>query len=159
MAKTPMTKSSFQILEKELKYLKSVERQSIINDIATARALGDLSENAEYHAAREKQAFVESRIGELENKLSGSHVIDVTKLSGKIVKFGATVSIIEEVTKVKKRYHIVGEDEADLSKNKLSFLSPISRSLIGRKVGDIIDVNGPGGVNYYEIVFLEYKEF
>ena len=157
MKKIPMTKLSFQSLENELKYLKSVERPSIINDIASARALGDLSENAEYHAAREKQGFIEARIGDLENKLSRAHVIDVSKLTGDFIKFGATVSIVDEITKIKRTYNIVGEDEADLKKNKLSLLAPMSRSLIGKKVGDFVEVNTPGGTKSYQIISLEYK--
>ena len=157
MKKVPMTKFGFQNLGNELKYLKSVERPSVIDDIVSARALGDLSENAEYHAARERQCFIETRIGDLEDKLSRAHIIDVTKLSGDIIKFGATVTISNKLTKIKRTYKIVGEDESDLKRNRLSLLSPMSRALIGKRVGDVVDVDTPQGDRFYQILSIEYK--
>ncbi|XP_022778898.1 uncharacterized protein LOC111320502, partial [Stylophora pistillata] len=139
MEKVPMTQPGFQRLEAELKNLKSVERPAIIDAIAIARALGDLSENAEYHAAREKQGFIEGRIAELESKLSRADVIDVTKMSGDIIKFGATVTVADEETDAETTYQIVGADEADLKNNKLSLSAPMSRALIGKQIGDSVE--------------------
>ena len=157
MEKVPMTQPGFQRLEAELKNLKSVERPAIIDAIATARALGDLSENAEYHAAREKQGFIEGRIAELESKLSRADVIDVTKMSGDIIKFGATVTVADEETDAETTYQIVGADEADLKNNKLSLSAPMSRALIGKQIGDSVEVKSPGGIKSYEVVTVKYK--
>ena len=157
MEKVPMTQPGFQRLEAELKNLKSVERPAIIEAIATARALGDLSENAEYHAAREKQGFIEGRIAELESKLSRADGIDVTKMSGDIIKFGATVTVADEETDAETTYQIVGADEADLKSNKLSLSAPMSRALIGKQIGDSVEVRSPGGTKSYEVVTVQYK--
>jgi transcription elongation factor GreA len=157
MEKVPMTQPGFQRLEAELKNLKSVERPAVIDAIATARALGDLSENAEYHAAREKQGFIEGRIAELESKLSRADVIDVTKMSRGIIKFGATVTVADEETDAETTYQIVGADEADLKNNKLSLSAPMSRALIGKQIGDSVEVRSPGGTKSYEVVTVEYK--
>lgn len=157
MNKIPMTHLGFKRLEYELKNLKSIERPSIINAIASARALGDLSENAEYQAAREKQGFIEGRIAELESKLSRANVIDVSKITGKTVKFGAIVSILDEKTNLETTYQIVGEDEADMKKKQLSLSAPLSRALIGKKVGEVVEFNSPGGCKSYKIISIVYK--
>lgn len=156
MDKFPITKEGFVEIEAELKNLKSVERPAIIEAIATARELGDLSENAEYHAAREKQSFIEGRIVELEDKIARADVIDVSKLSGDTVKFGADVKLIDEDTEKEVHYIITSEYEADIEKNKISIVSPLARALIGKSVGDSIDVNTPGGTKYYEILEVKF---
>jgi len=157
MQKHPMTKNGADALEAELKRLKFEERPRITDAIATARALGDLKENAEYHAAREQQSFAEGRIIELEAKFSHAQIIDVTKIepSGRVI-FGSTVTInnIDDDTEVS--YQIVGEDEADIKKNKISYRSPIGRSLIGKEVDDIVSVLTPGGEIEYEIMEVKY---
>ena len=157
MNKVPMTAGGAQRLQDELKELKSVKRPQIIEAIASARELGDLKENAEYHAAREQQGFVEGRIKEIEAKLSNAEIIDVSKInvSGKIV-FGATVDLINEETGDEVTYQIVGEDEADIKQNKVSVGSPIARALIGREQGDVAQVQAPGGVKEYEILAIKY---
>jgi transcription elongation factor GreA len=155
--KIPMTAAGYVGLEAELKNLKSVERPAIIVAIAEARAHGDLSENAEYHAAKERQSFIEGRILELEDKISRAQVIDVSKLSGKVVKFGATVTVVDEDTEKKSKYQIVGDIEADFSKGLISISSPLARALIGKSVGDSVDVNTPGGGRTYEIAKVEWK--
>lgn len=152
-----MTSGGHAVLEAELKRLKNEERPRIIAAIAEARAHGDLSENAEYHAAKEAQGHNEGRIHELEDKLARAEVIDVTKLSGNTVKFGATVSVIDEDTEKEHGYQIVGDDEADVSRGKISISSPIARSLIGKEVGDSVEVNTPGGGKSYEILAIAYK--
>ncbi len=157
MDKIPMTAEGHAALLEEIKYLKTVERQRIIKAIAEARAHGDLSENAEYHAAKEQQAFNEARVAELEDKLSRAEVIDVSKLSGDRIQFGATVTLIDEDTEKEVTYQIVGDLEADVSKGKISISSPIARALIGKEVGDVVEVNTPGGGKSYEIVKVEYK--
>jgi transcription elongation factor GreA len=156
MEKIPMTRGGHAALDAELKTLKSVERPSVIKAIAEAREHGDLSENAEYHAAREKQSFIEGRIKELEAMLSLAQVIDPSTLSGP-VKFGATVTIVDEDTDEEKTYQIVGEAEADIEKGLLNLKSPIARALIGKDEGDSVDVRTPGGVKSYEILGIEYK--
>ena len=156
MNKIPMTAPGFDRLEEELKQLKSVERPAIIRAIAEAREHGDISENAEYHAARERQSFIEGRVLELEDKISRAEVIDVSKLSGKQVKFGATVSVIDEDTEEKARYQIVGEHEANVKGGKVSITSPIARAMIGKESGDVVEVNTPGGVKAYEITKVEW---
>lgn len=155
--KVPMTKEGEVFLKKELNKLKTVDRNKIITDIYEARKHGDLKENAEYHSAIEQQGFLERRIKELENKIANSHVIDITKIypTGKII-FGATVTLINLIYKKKIKYKIVGEDEANIKKKKLSITSPIARALIGKKQGDIVNVNTPGGVVKYEINLIEY---
>ncbi len=152
-----MTAEGYKSLEEEIKFLKSVERPRIIKAIAEARAHGDLSENAEYHAAKEQQGLNESRVVELEDKISRAEVIDVLKLSGSTVKFGATVRLIDEDTDEKVKYQIVGEIEADVKKGRVSITSPIARALIGKSVGDSVEVNTPGGGKSYEILKIEYR--
>ena len=157
MEKFPMTTKGLAALETELQHLKNVERKKVIADIAEARAHGDLSENAEYHAAREKQGFIEGRVKEIEAKLSAVEVIDPLKMSGDIVRFSATVTIADEETDDETTYQIVGADEANLKEQKLSFQAPLSRALIGRTEGDSVAVQTPGGRKSYEIVTVEYK--
>jgi transcription elongation factor GreA len=155
MEKIPMTRAGFAALDDELKVLKSVERPAIIRAIAEAREHGDLSENAEYHSAREKQSFIEGRIKELEGLLSLAEVIDPTKLSGPI-KFGATVTIVDEDSDEEKTYQIVGETEADIEAGKLNIRSPIARALICKDEGDSVEVKTPGGQRSYEILTIRY---
>ncbi|MFP3383419.1 transcription elongation factor GreA [Tritonibacter sp. SIMBA_163] len=155
MEKIPMTPAGFQALETELKTLKSVERPAIIQAIAEARELGDLSENAEYHSAREKQSFIEGRIKELEGVLSLADVINPAKLSGSI-KFGASVTLVDEDTDEEKTWQIVGEHEANIEAGLLNVKSPIARALIGKEEGDSVDVRTPGGVRSYEILKIDY---
>ena len=150
-----MTRAGFAALDDELKQLKSVERPAIIRAIAEAREHGDLSENAEYHSAREKQSFIEGRIKELEGTLSLAEVIDPTKLSGAI-KFGATITIVDENSDEEKTYQIVGETEADIEAGKLNIRSPLARALIGKDEGDSVDVKTPGGQRSYEILSIRY---
>ena len=150
--KVPMTVPGYAALEAELKRRQQEERPRIIQAISEARSHGDLSENAEYHAAKESQSLNEGRIAELEDKLSRAEVIDVTKLSGATVKFGATLTLIDEDTEEEKIYQIVGEAEADVKSGKVSITSPIARALIGKKVGDTVEVNTPGGGKSYEIL-------
>jgi transcription elongation factor GreA len=155
MEKIPMTRTGAAALDAELKQLKSVERPAIIQAIAEAREHGDLSENAEYHSAREKQSFIEGRIKEIEGLLARAEVIDPAKLSGPI-KFGATVTIVDEDTDEEKTYQIVGEPEADLEKGLLNVRSPIARALIGKDEGDSVEVRTPGGEKSYEILAIRY---
>ena len=150
--KVPMTVPGYAALEAELKRRQQEERPRIIQAISEARSHGDLSENAEYHAAKESQSLNEGRIAELEDKLSRAEVIDVTKLSGATVKFGATLTLIDEDTEEEKVYQIVGEAEADVKSGKVSITSPIARALIGKKVGDTVEVNTPGGGKSYEVL-------
>ncbi len=152
----PMTLAGFAALEAELKRRQQEERPRIIQAIAEARSHGDLSENAEYHAAKESQSLNEGRIAELEDKISRADIIDVSKLSGNTIKFGATVTLIDEDTESEKRYQIVGDSEADVKAGKVSISSPISRALIGKKVGDAVEVNTPGGGKSYEIVKIDF---
>jgi transcription elongation factor GreA len=156
MEKIPMTAEGYQALDAEMKRLKTEERPTVIAAIAEARAHGDLSENAEYHAAKERQAFIEGRLLELEDKIARAQIIDVTKLSGKQVKFGATVNLLDEDSGAKSKYKIVGEDESDVSQGKISVTSPIARALIGKEEGDVIEVMAPGGAKSYEIVKVKY---
>ena len=156
MDKFPMTVAGYAALEAELKRRQQEERPRIIQAIAEARSHGDLSENAEYHAAKESQSLNEGRIAELEDKLSRAEVIDVTKLSGSTVKFGATVTLIDEDTEVKRSYQIVGESEADVKSGKVSVTSPIGRALIGKQVGDTVEVNTPGGGKSYEVLNVAF---
>ncbi len=152
-----MTVAGYERLQQELRTLKVEQRPAIIRAIAEAREHGDLSENAEYHAARERQGFVEGRIAEIEDTLSRTQVIDVSKLKGRDIKFGATVSLADEETDEKKTYQIVGEMEADVSNGRLSVTSPVARALIGKKVGESIEVTTPGGQKDYEITRVRYK--
>ena len=151
-----MTGEGYQALDEELKRLKSVERPSVIAAISEARAHGDLSENAEYHAAKERQGWIEGRIAEIEDKMARAQVIDVSKLSGAQVKFGATVNVVDEDTEEEARYQIVGEHEADVKAGRISVTSPLARGMIGKEVGDVVEINTPGGVKAYEITKLEW---
>ena len=151
-----MTGEGYQALDDELKRLKTVERPSVIAAIAEARSHGDLSENAEYHAAKERQGWIEGRIAEIEDKMARAQVIDVSKLSGAQVKFGATVSVVDEDTEEQARYQIVGEHEANVRDGKISVTSPLARGMIGKEVGDVVEINTPGGVKAYEILKLEW---
>jgi transcription elongation factor GreA len=155
MDKIPMTRAGHAALEAELKHLKSEERPAIIRAIAEAREHGDLSENAEYHSAREKQSFIEGRIKELEGVLGLAEVIDPATLSG-AVKFGATVKLVDEDTDEEKTWQIVGEYEADVEKGLLNIKSPIARALIGKEEGDSVEVRTPGGEKSYEILSIQY---
>ena len=152
-----MTSGGHAVLEAELKKRKNEERPRIIAAIAEARAHGDLSENAEYHAAKEAQGHNEGRIHELEDKLARAEVIDPSKLSGDTVKFGATISVVDEDTDKERAYQIVGDDEADVAAGKISVSSPIARAMIGKEVGDSVEVNTPGGGKSYEILKIVYK--
>lgn len=157
MEKVPMTATGRANMEAELKDLKSNQRPAVIAAIAEARAHGDLSENAEYHAAREKQSFIEGRILELEDKVSRAEVIDVSTLSGDTVKFGATVKVVDEESEEEFTYQLVGEYEANLEQGRISVTAPIARGLIGKSVGDSVEVKTPGGERYYEILSVEFK--
>lgn len=152
-----MTASGFAALEAELKQRQQVERQRIITAISEARALGDLSENAEYHAAKEAQSLNEGRILELESLIGRADIIDVSKLGGETIKFGATVHLIDDDTEEAKIYQIVGEPESDVRSGKVSIGSPIARALIGKKVGDSVQVNTPGGGKSYEVVSVTFR--
>ncbi|MBK5934501.1 transcription elongation factor GreA [Rhodovulum imhoffii] len=155
MEKIPMTRAGHTALDAELKHLKSEERPAVIRAIAEAREHGDLSENAEYHAAREKQSFIEGRIKELEGLLSLAEVIDPARLSGAI-KFGATVTLVDEDTDEEKTYQIVGEAEADIESGLLNIKSPLARALIGKEEGDSVEVRTPGGERSYEVLSIRY---
>ena len=155
MDKIPMTRAGHTALNEELKELKSVQRPAVIKAIAEAREHGDLSEKAEYHAAREKQSFIEGRVKELEGILGLADVIDPSKLSGSI-KFGATVRLVDEDTDEEKTYQIVGEPEADIQNGKLNIKSPLARALIGKEDGDSVEVKTPGGEKAYEILSINY---
>ena len=154
--KVPMTLAGYERLVEELKQLKTVERPAIIKAIAEARDHGDLSENAEYHAARERQSFIEGRVMELEAKISLAEIIDVKKLSGKSVTFGATVTLADEDTDEETKYQIVGADESDIAKGLLSITAPLARALIGKAVGDSVEVVTPRGSKSYEIVKIRF---
>ena len=156
MEKIPMTRAGAQALEVELKQLKSIERPAIIKAIAEAREHGDLSENAEYHSAKEKQSFIEGRVKELEGVISLADVIDPAKMSGAI-KFGATVTLVDEDTDEEKTYQIVGEYEANIEKGLLNIKSPIARALIGKEEGDSVEVRTPGGEKSYEVLKIRYS--
>jgi len=157
MERVPMTVEGFKKLEVELQRLKTEERPRIIAAISEARAHGDLSENAEYHAAKEQQGLNEARVAELEDKLSRAEVIDTAKLSGDSVKFGATVSLEDEDTGDKVKYKIVGENESNVREGKISIASPIARALIGKSKGDSVEVNTPKGARSYDILKIEWK--
>ena len=157
MEKVPMTAGGLVALEEELRQLKFVERHEVIKAIEVAREHGDLSENAEYHAAREKQSFIEGRVLELESVISLADVIDPGKLSGEIVRFGATVKLVDENTDDESTFQIVGTYEANIENGKLSITSPTARALIGKSLGDSVDVTTPGGSKSYEIMAVDYK--
>ncbi|MEL6364031.1 MAG: transcription elongation factor GreA [Pseudomonadota bacterium] len=156
MEKIPMTTSGYVALEDEIKRLKSVERPAVIQAISEARAHGDLSENAEYHAAKERQSWIEGRLAELEDKHSRAQVIEVAKLSGDTVKFGATVTLADEDTDEEVSYQIVGDMEADVKEGRISISSPIARALIGKTVGDSVEVAAPGGSRAYEVLKVDF---
>ena len=157
MDKVPLTIKGFAALEDELRRRQQVERPCIIQAIAEARAQGDLSENAEYHAAKETQSLNEGRILELESLISRAEVIDVTKLSGEKIKFGATVKLVDEDTEEEKTYQIVGEPEADVRSGRVSVTSPIARALMGKTIGDQVEVTTPGGGKSYEVVGVAFR--
>lgn len=152
-----MTAEGYRVLDDQLKQLKSVERPSVISAISEAREHGDLSENAEYHAAKERQGWIEGQIADIEDKISRAQVIDVSKLDGDQVMFGATVTVVDEDTEEEARYQIVGEHEADVKAGRVSVASPIARAMISKAVGDVVEVNTPGGVKAYEILKVEWK--
>lgn len=156
MDKIPMTAAGYRALEDEIQHLKMIERPTVIKMIAEARAHGDLSENAEYHAAKDRQAFIEGRVMDLEDKLSRAEIINVSKLSGKTVKFGATVTLADEDTATKVKYQIVGDLEADAKRGRISISSPIARALIGKAAGDTVEVAAPGGAKSYEILKVQF---
>jgi transcription elongation factor GreA len=156
MERIPMTAAGYKALEEEVNHLKNVERHAIIKLIAEARAHGDLSENAEYHAAKERQAFIEGRVIELEDKIGRADVIDVSKLSGNTITFGATVTIVDEDTDEKRKFQIVGDLEADAKKGRISISSPLARALIGKSKGDTVEVAAPGGARSYEVLKVEW---
>jgi transcription elongation factor GreA len=156
MEKFPMTRRGYDAMEAELRQLKSVDRPAVIRSIAEAREHGDLSENAEYHAAREKQSFIEGRIKELEGVIGRAEVIDPARLSGSI-KFGATVRLVDEESGEERSYQIVGEAEADIEKGLLNIKSPLARALIGKEPGDSVEVRSPGGERSYEVLSVEFR--
>jgi transcription elongation factor GreA len=157
MEKIPMTAAGYASLEQELKHCQQVERPRIIQQITEARSHGDLSENAEYHAAKEAQSLNEGRIAELEDKLARAEIIDVSKLSGETIKFGATVTLIDEDTEKKTVYQLVGEPEADARNGKISITSPLARALVGKKMGAQVEVVTPGGAKAYEVLKVEWR--
>jgi transcription elongation factor GreA len=158
MEKIPMTIIGHEALQNEIKRLKSIERPAIISAIAEARKHGDLSENAEYHAAKEQQGMNEAKISDLEDKLSKADVIDISKLSGNIIKFGAIVTLVDEDTEKESKYQIVGEFESDITKGLISISSPIARALIGKSIGDSVEVATPGGGKSYEIIQIAFPK-
>ncbi len=155
--KIPMTHAGYLALENDLKHRQQVERPRIIEQIAEARSHGDLSENAEYHAAKEQQSHNEGMIAEIEDKIARADVIDVSKLSGDTIKFGATVTLVDEDTEQKKVWQIVGEPEADAKHGRISITSPLARALIGKKKGASVEVVTPGGAKAYEVTKIEWK--
>lgn len=157
MDKVPMTAEGFAALEAEIKHLKAVERPRIIKAIAEARTHGDLAENAEYHAAKEQQGITEARVTDLEDKLSRADIIDVSKLKGDRVMFGATVTLLDEDTEEKVKYRIVGELEANVKQGKISITSPIARALLGKRKRDVVEVSTPGGGKSYEVLRVSFK--
>jgi len=156
MERIPMTAGGYKALEDEVNQLKTVERPATIRMIEEARAHGDLSENAEYHAAKERQAFIEGRVMELEDKIGRADIIDVSKLSGNTVKFGATVTLVDEDTDAEMKFQIVGDLESDAKKGRISISSPIARALIGKTKGDTVEVSAPGGARSYEILKVQF---
>jgi transcription elongation factor GreA len=152
-----MTGEGYASLDEELKRLKTQERPAVVAAIGEARAHGDLSENAEYHAAKDRQGWIEGRIAEIEDKIARAQVIDVSKLTGAQIKFGATVTVVDEDTEEEGRYQVVGEHEADIKSGKISLSSPLSRAMMGKEVGDVVEVNTPGGIKAYEILKVEWR--
>ncbi len=157
MEKIPITSDGKLKVEDELKNLKTIERPRIINSIAEARAHGDLSENAQYHAAKDRQGMIEARISELESKIGLADVIDISNLSSDRIQFGAIVTIVDEETDTESTYQLVGADESDVNKGLLSISSPLARALIGKKNGDAIEIDTPGGRRNYEILSITYN--
>ncbi len=151
-----MTLSGYNKLKEEVRYLKNIERPQIVEAISNARALGDLSENAEYHSAKERQGLVESRIADLEDKLSKAQVIDVSKIVSDLIKFGATVELADNDSDVNSKFQIVGSDEADIKNGLLPITSPIAKALIGKKTDDVVEVNTPNGVKSYTVISVRY---
>ena len=151
-----MTAEGYHALDEELKRLKTVERPAVISAIGEARLHGDLSENAEYHAAKDRQGWIEGQIADIEDRMARAQVIDVSKLSGKHIKFGATVSLVDEDTEEPARYQIVGEHEADVKQGRISIASPIARAMIGKESGDVVEVITPNGAKAYEITKVEW---
>ena len=156
MEKVPITKTGYEALHAELKTMKDVERPTIIKAISEAREHGDLSENAEYHSAKEKQSFIEGRIKELESLISRADVIEPSKMSGTVIRFGATVALVDEDTDEERTYQIVGEPEADINNGRLNMRSPLARALIGKEEGDSVGVTTPGGARSYEVLSVRY---
>jgi transcription elongation factor GreA len=156
MNKIPMTAIGYNRLQEELKRLKTVDRPAIIRSIAEARDHGDLAENAEYHAARDRQSFIEGRLAEIEDKIARAEIIDVSKLSGSVIKFGAKVTLADEETDEEQTFQIVGEDEADISEGRLSVTSPLARALIGKRTGASVEVATPRGAKSYEVVTVAF---
>ncbi len=157
MEKVPMTAAGYNRLQEELRHLKAVERPAVIKAIAEAREHGDLSENAEYHAARERQGFIEGRVMELEDKLSRAEVIDLNSLSGSKIMFGARVKVVDEDTNEETGYQIVGPEEADIQSGLLSIQSPLAQALLGKEAGDNVEVTTPRGTRYFEILAVSYN--
>jgi transcription elongation factor GreA len=156
MNKIPMTADGYNRLQEELKRLKTVDRPAIIRAIAEARDHGDLAENAEYHSARDRQSFIEGRLAEIEDKIARAEIIDVSKLSGSVIKFGARVTLADEETDEEQTFQIVGEDEADISQGRLSVTSPLARALIGKSTGESVEVATPRGAKSYEVVTVAF---
>jgi len=156
MEKVPITKSGYEALNAELKAMKEIERPAIIQAIAEARAHGDLSENAEYHSAKERQGLIEARIKDLDSMISRADVIDPGKMSGSTIRFGATVELVDEGTEEESTYQIVGEPEADIAAGRLNMFSPLARALIGKEEGDSVEVTTPGGSRSYEVLSVRY---
>jgi transcription elongation factor GreA len=157
MQKLPMTSAGYSRLDAELKKLRSVERPAVIADIAEARSHGDLSENAEYHAAREKQSFIEGRILDLEDKISRADIIDTSKISGTTIRFGAHVRVVDEDTDQEQKFQIVGEYEANIDQGLLAITAPLPRSLLGKTIGDSVEVTTPKGAKTYEVLDVSYR--
>ena len=156
MNKIPMTAIGYNRLQEELKRLKTVDRPAVIRAIAEARDHGDLAENAEYHAARDRQSFIEGRLAEIEDKIARAEIIDVSKLSGSVIKFGAKVTLADEETDEEQTFQIVGEDESDISQGRLSVTSPLARALIGKRTGESVEVAAPRGAKSYEVVTVAF---
>ncbi len=156
MEKVPMTPDGFRRMEEELRRLRTEERPAVVRAIAQAREHGDLSENAEYHAARERQSFIEGRMAELEDKIARAEVIDPAQVSGDKVMFSARVTVVDEDSEEEASYRIVGQDESDVAQGRLSVASPLARAMIGKSVGDQVEVMAPGGARYYEILKIDY---
>ncbi|WP_421932242.1 transcription elongation factor GreA [Phenylobacterium sp.] len=156
MDKVPMTVQGFRALDEDLKRLKTIERPAVTVAIGEARLHGDLKENAEYHSAKDRQGWIEGQIVQIGDMMARAQVIDVSKLSGTQIKFGATVSVVDQNTEIPARYQIVGEHEADVKNGRISITSPIARAMIGKESGDVVEVRSPGGLNAYEVTKVEW---